>query len=62
MSTSEAFEDRPLPMDLGGPAPGTKCDLCAEVGIDKIATCERRVGRAWAYVCGAHRYRIDGRQ
>lgn len=35
------------------------CDQCAEIHIERPATCERRVGQVWASVCEAHAYRID---
>lgn len=36
-----------------------KCDRCAEIGIDKVATHDAPSPFGpWHYVCGAHLYRL----
>lgn len=57
----DRFAYKPLPAELGGPTPGTKCDPCGERGVVRAAVADRKVGGVWMYVCGYCRRRIDSR-
>lgn len=36
-----------------------ECDLCAELGDTRPATCERPVGQVWRSLCDGHAHRHD---